>query len=187
MEGIRTEVLDITSTESCSNLYQRLASDSVKLRGIINNAGLLTKTFKVIEKNDKGEAVEAAYDYTTNVFNLTPELFRDHFMVNAMGAFSVTKALRSLLAEHDGQPFVVASISSMTGSMELTRKYGSNVAGHYRVSKTALNMVNMLMRSALPQGIFLVLQPGWVKTGTTPFPSISVSLMEDGGWREARV
>lgn len=164
VEGIRIEALDVTSTESCSALLQRLAEDSVKLRGIINNAGLLTKSFAVKEKNDSGEEVDVTYDYTAGVFTLTPLLFREHFMVNAMGAFSVTKALRTLLCEHNGRPPVIANVSSMTGSIELTRQYGSNVAGYYRVSKTALNMVNMLMATALPQAICIVLQPGWVKT-----------------------
>lgn len=164
VEGVRIEQLEVTSTDSCNALFERLSADSVKLRAIVNNAGMFNKTYTVKMKDESGAEKEVTHDsYSGSLFDLTPEVFDQHFLVNTIGPFSVTKALNTLLVKSDKPP-VVAHISSIMGSIEGSR--GASNAGQYRVSKSALNMVNMLMVSALPEAVCVVLHPGWVKTGT---------------------
>ena len=168
VHGVRIEQLEVTSTESCNALYERLAKDSVELRGIVNNAGMFNKTFNVQVRDESGDVKEEERgSYTADFFDLTPEVFDQHFMVNTIGPFSVTKALRSLLTKSEKAP-VVAHVSSIMGSIAESR--GASNAGMYRVSKSALNMVNMLMVSALPEAACVVLHPGWVKTGMVEPP-----------------
>merc|ERR1712130_84316 len=123
---------------------------------------MFNKTFNVQVRDESGAVKEEERgSYTADFFDLTPEVFDQHFMVNTIGPFSVTKALRSLLTKSEKAP-VVAHVSSIMGSIAESR--GAYNAGMYRVSKSALNMVNMLMVSALPEAACVVLHPGWVKT-----------------------
>mmetsp|Transcript_1825 Transcript_1825/g.6508 ORF Transcript_1825/g.6508 Transcript_1825/m.6508 type:complete len:251 (-) Transcript_1825:141-893(-) len=163
VDGVRVEQLDVSSVDSCNALFSRLSADSVKLKAIINNAGVFDKVFTTVEKDSDGNEKTVQHDsYSTGFFNLTPDVFQKHFLVNTVGPFSVTKALHTLLEKGGDKPPVVAHISSIMGSIDCTR--GTSNAGQYRVSKSALNMINMLMVGEMPDTTCVVLHPGWVKT-----------------------
>ena len=65
--------MDVSDEQSIKDLKESLINDKVTLNGIINNAGIF------IKKSDEGE------DYQSSLFNLTSEVFEQHFKVNSIG------------------------------------------------------------------------------------------------------
>ena len=140
-DRLRIERLNVTHEEQASALASKLASEGVKLHGIINNAGILLGREQSIE-------------------TLPISMLRLTFDVNVFGPIIVTKHFSPLL--EDGAGSVVLNISSEAGSIALA--YGGDYA--YAMSKTTLNMFSKQTNSAFhKRGIrVLAIHPGWIKT-----------------------
>lgn len=107
---------------------------------LINNAGVL-------------------YEQNEGFKTLSVERIRESFEVNTIVPLLVTRACDEVLKK--GAKLI--SISSKMGSIE---DCTSGFAYSYRMSKTALNMLNKCLSTELsPRGITaIVMHPGWVKT-----------------------
>ncbi|GAB3344735.1 SDR family oxidoreductase [Lysobacter tyrosinilyticus] len=114
-----------------------LVVDGIDL--LINNAG-------VLHSGERWGHVSAA-------------ILEDSLRTNAMGAFLLTQALDSQLA--DGA--TVANMSSMMSSLGTRTEFRSP---SYCISKAAVNMATVMLAKALaPRGMKVIaLCPGWVQT-----------------------
>lgn len=130
--------LDVTDPRDIAALPQALGDRPVDL--LINNAGMLPE-------NDSALA------------NLLPESMIKTFQVNVVGPMSVTQAL--LPALRRSKHPVVVNITSKMGSLADNRS-GGNYS--YRISKTALNMLNLNMAIEYKDMICVAIHPGWVET-----------------------
>ena len=61
----------------------------------------------------------------------------------------------------DDKPAIIANISSILGSVELT---DAGVAAAYKISKAAVNMVNKLTAVEYKDKVAVSIHPGWVQT-----------------------
>lgn len=107
---------------------------------VVNNAGVLLDQQKKFEQ-------------------LTPEILRQTFEVNIIGAHRVTQALLPRLLESPHAK--VVSVTSQMGSV------ADNSSGRYyayRSSKSALNMWNKSFSVDFPSVSAIVVHPGWVQT-----------------------
>lgn len=136
--------LEVTDDDSVETLKEKLLP-RVSDRGIdvlINNAAILE-------------------DSDTKSYEISPRLMMRTFDVNVLGPLRVIKAL--LPALQMGHDPLIVNISSRVGSIT-----DNTSGGHtsYRVSKTALNMLNKNLSLELsPLKIAcVVLHPGWVQT-----------------------
>lgn len=134
--------LDVASEKSRAELARELPlvlGEDGHLDLLINNAG-------VLHSGERWGHLSAA-------------VLEDSMRTNAFGPLLLTQALDSQLA--DGT--TVANMSSMMSSLA---EAGDFHSPSYRISKTALNMVTIMLARALePRGIKAVaLCPGWVKT-----------------------
>ncbi|MFT5423279.1 MAG: NAD(P)-dependent dehydrogenase (short-subunit alcohol dehydrogenase family) [Phycisphaerales bacterium] len=135
--------LDVTDPTSVEALAMAVGEDSIDI--LINNAGAF------FERE------------TPDMFELTPEQLMDTYRVNAVGPWMVTRALAAKVARSDRK--LIVQISSMMGScaMAMESKAGGHLA--YRSSKSALNMLNVLMAGALAEREIttVAMHPGWVQ------------------------
>ena len=149
--------LDLMDTRSIDELVRETSALELRFDLVINNAGVL------VEGERFGE-IEA-------------KSLRDSFAVNAEGAFLLTQALASRLAEGSK----VINLSSTLASIART---DSLYSPSYAMSKAALNMATRLLAIALrEQGVIVIaLSPGWVRTdmggaGAPLKPEASVAAM----------
>jgi NAD(P)-dependent dehydrogenase (short-subunit alcohol dehydrogenase family) len=149
--------LDLMDTRSIDELVRETNALELRFDLVVNNAGVL------VEGERFGE-IEA-------------KSLRDSFAVNAEGAFLLTQALASRLAEGSK----VINVSSTLGSIART---DSLYSPSYAMSKAALNMATRLLAIALrEQGVIVVaVSPGWVRTdmggaGAPLKPEASVASM----------
>ncbi|WP_239616163.1 SDR family oxidoreductase [Cohnella mopanensis] len=140
-ELVRIEKMNVTREEEVEALADKLASESVELDGIINNAGVL-------------------FGREHKIDTLPMHLVRLTFEVNLFGPMYVMKAMSPLLKDHSNS--TVINVSSEAGSMALA--YGGDYP--YAISKTALNMFSKQSNCELnPRGIrVLAVHPGWMRT-----------------------
>lgn len=138
---LRVERLDVTREEEAILLAAKLSEEGLKLRGIINNAGVLMGREHTLE-------------------TLPVSMLRLTFDVNVFGPVIVTKHFSPLL--EDGAGSVVLNVSSEAGS--IANAYGGDYP--YAMSKTALNMFSKQTNGALRgRGIrALAIHPGWIRT-----------------------
>mmetsp|Transcript_36622 Transcript_36622/g.62887 ORF Transcript_36622/g.62887 Transcript_36622/m.62887 type:complete len:238 (-) Transcript_36622:13-726(-) len=142
--------MDVSDEQSIKDLKESLINDKVTLNGIINNAGIF------IKKSDEGE------DYQSSLFNLTSEVFEQHFKVNSIGPFLIMKELVPLLKSENEENFpVVATIGSAMGSISALPNHRS---APYRVSKCSVHMITKLFSKEVKDVCFVNIHPGWVKT-----------------------
>ena len=132
--------LDLMDTRSIDELVRETNALDLRFDLVVNNAGMLVEGERFGEIEGKS--------------------LRDSFAVNAEGAFLLTQALASRLA--DGAK--VINLSSTLGSIART---DSLYSPSYAMSKAALNMATRLLAIALrEQGVIVVaVSPGWVRTG----------------------
>jgi len=145
---LRIERLDISDPGQIESLAGRLREDRLKLRLVINAAGVLHGRDLAPEKR---------------LEDLDADALGRVFMVNALGPILLLKALRPLLAAQG--KVVVAAISARVGSIEDNRLGGWYA---YRASKAALNQ--LLRTAAIELGrrnrnaIVAALHPGTTDT-----------------------
>jgi NAD(P)-dependent dehydrogenase (short-subunit alcohol dehydrogenase family) len=131
--------LDVTRAESLQDL-STLVQKLPHLDWVIANAGIM------------GPAV-------TNSLEATYEDYENVFKTNVVGPLEVAKVCFPKLKQSKTPVF--ASLSSLMGSIQDNSSAGY---GPYRVSKTALNMLNKNLAIENPEINCLVLHPGWVQT-----------------------
>lgn len=149
--------LDLMDTRSIDELVRETNALDLRFDLVVNNAGMLVEGERFGEIEGKS--------------------LRDSFAVNAEGAFLLTQALASRLAESAK----VVNLSSTLGSIART---DSLYSPSYAMSKAALNMATRLLAIALrDQGVIVVaVSPGWVRTdmggaGAPLKPEASVASM----------
>jgi NAD(P)-dependent dehydrogenase (short-subunit alcohol dehydrogenase family) len=149
--------LDLMDTRSIGELARETDALGLRFDLIVNNAGMLVEGERFGEIDGKS--------------------LRDSFAVNAEGAFLMTQAFASRLA--DGAK--VVNLSSTLGSIART---DSLYSPSYAMSKAALNMATRLLAIALREqgAIVVAVSPGWVRTemggaGAPLKPEASVASM----------
>jgi NAD(P)-dependent dehydrogenase (short-subunit alcohol dehydrogenase family) len=140
-ELVRIERMNVTREEEVAGLAEKLSLDSVKLDGVINNAGVL-------------------FGRDHKIDTLPMHLLKLTFEVNLYGPMCVMKHMSPLLKEHSDA--TVINVSSEAGS--IASAYGGDYP--YGISKTALNMFSKQLNDELrPRGIrVLAVHPGWIRT-----------------------
>jgi NAD(P)-dependent dehydrogenase (short-subunit alcohol dehydrogenase family) len=133
--------IDVTIPGDIIQLHDFIRDKFQRLDLLINNAGINLK-------------------YSTPIDDLEPEDLLQHFRVNVIGPFMVSRSLRPLLAK--GQKSKIINISSQMGSISQS----SGNATPYRISKAAVNMLTKNQALAYSgDGIITVaMHPGWVQT-----------------------
>lgn len=150
-EQLRSEALDahavkidITRQEDIDSLAAMIGEDFGQLDILVNNAGI----------SDFGEQ------------DVSPERFREIFETNVIGPFALTKALLPLLKQSPAGR--VVNQSSILGSLSSISKGqgGAFATPAYTSSKSALNMLTIVMALQLKDtGVKVnASHPGWVKT-----------------------
>ena len=134
--------LEVTNKADISQVAKYIETTYGHLDVLINNAGILVGEAGVLEPD---------FDVVTNTLN-----------VNFYGAWKTSLGMLPLLKKSsDGR------IINMSSSMGSLNEMGNNKTGHagYRISKTALNALTILLSNEL-QGAIKVntMSPGWVKT-----------------------
>ncbi|RED64661.1 SDR family oxidoreductase [Cohnella lupini] len=140
-ELLRIERMNVTREDDVAELAKKLSGESVKLDGIINNAGVLL-----------------AREHKIGTLPIDQLLLT--FEVNLFGPMIVLKHLTSLLTDDAGAN--VVNISSEAGSF--AGAYGGDYP--YAISKAAVNMLSKQLNEELrPRGIrVLAVHPGWIRT-----------------------
>jgi NAD(P)-dependent dehydrogenase (short-subunit alcohol dehydrogenase family) len=138
--------LDVTNNSSCERLRRLGAIDA-----LVNNAGVMTES---------DENPLAAGLLSRSALDVAPELLREAFDTNTLGAYRVIQAVAPGMRER-GYGRIV-NVSSGLG--QLNDMGGGYPA--YRVSKTGLNALTRIFAAELRERGVLVnsVCPGWVKT-----------------------
>lgn len=145
-EGVRVEFrrLDVTDLESIEACARSIDQDLGRLDVLVNNAGIM------LDSSKRGESV----------FQADADLVRRSFEVNALGPLLVTKSLVPLM-RRNGYGRIVNVSSGMGQLSEMDGGYPG-----YRISKTALNAVTVILARELDGTNIKVnsVCPGWVRT-----------------------
>jgi len=138
--------LDVASDESCARLSELGTVDV-----LVNNAAVLPES----DENPLSAGL-----LSRSAFEVVPDLLREAFETNTLGAFRTIQALAPGMRER-GYGRIV-NVSSGLG--QLNEMAGGYPA--YRVSKTGLNALTRIFASELRGTGVLVnaICPGWVKT-----------------------
>ena len=138
--------LDVASDASCAKLKEAGAVDA-----LVNNAGVMIES---------DENPLAAGLLSRSALDIAPDLLRETFDTNALGAYRVIQAVAPGMRERRYGRIV--NVSSGLG--QLNDMGGGYPA--YRVSKTALNALTRIFSAELRGSGVLVnsVCPGWVKT-----------------------
>jgi NAD(P)-dependent dehydrogenase (short-subunit alcohol dehydrogenase family) len=133
--------IDVTIPGDIIQLHDFILDKFQRLDLLINNAGINLK-------------------YSTPIDEIEPEDLLQHFRVNVVGPFMVSKNLRPLLAK--GRTARIVNISSQMGSISQS----SGNATPYRISKAAVIMLtkNQALAYAGDGIVTVAMHPGWVKT-----------------------
>lgn len=133
--------LDVADPDAIQALADALTARDEPLDWLINNAGVLVS----------GESLGT----------VTAQSLRHSLAVNTIAPFLLAQALAPLLRR--GRAPRVVNVSSILGSIEHCDAFRTP---SYSISKSALNMVTVLLARALsPEGVRVVaLHPGWVRT-----------------------
>lgn len=134
------KTLDVSNESSITNLADELKKDKLTIDVLVNNAGI-----------GVGNKAATAADMKE---------VREIFDVNFFGAWQVTLALLPFLKHADD-----AAIINMSSGMGAWDDLQGGYAG-YRLSKTALNALTVLLANELRGQAIKVhsMCPGWVKT-----------------------
>lgn len=136
--------LDIGSKDSVKQAARAIASRTVHVDILINNAGIIHSA-----------------DDATMLVDMDDEGMAEIYNVNTLGALRVSNALMGLLLQSKDK--LIVNISSEAGSIGRNKRI--NMYG-YCMSKAALNMQSSLMHNHLKTlgGQVMVFHPGWMKT-----------------------
>lgn len=142
-DGLSVDVhpLDVSDAASISHLRDVILRDYGRLDVLVNNAAIYP---------DEG----------VRLLDVSPQIVRDTLETNTLGPLLTSQAFIPLMLRH-GYGRVV-NISSEMGQLEGM----GGQTGAYRVSKTALNAVTVVM-AAETQGTNVKINcmcPGWVRT-----------------------
>ncbi len=132
--------LDVTDAQSIAALRDALKDQHGRLDALINNAGIIAK----------GEAPALEVELAT---------VRTTLETNALGPLHLAQALAPLLKRSKSARIV--NMSSGMGALS------DNDGGYaaYRISKTALNAVTVILAAELRGAVAVnAICPGWVKT-----------------------
>ncbi len=145
-EGIEVEYrqLDVTDFKSIDACALGVERDMGRLDVLVNNAGIM------LDSSKRG----------ASIFQADPALIRETFETNALGPLMVAKALVPLMRRNDYGRIV--NVSSGMGQLsEMDGGYPG-----YRISKTALNAVSVILSRELEGSNIKAnsLCPGWVRT-----------------------
>ncbi|HET7765287.1 MAG TPA: SDR family oxidoreductase [Burkholderiales bacterium] len=143
---VRPVELDVASDASCARLEEIGAIDA-----LVNNAGVMLES---------DENPLAAGLLSESALDIPPDLLRETFETNVLGAYRVIQALAPGMRERRYGRIV--NVSSGLG--QLNDMGGGYPA--YRISKTALNALTRIFSAELGGTGVLVnsVCPGWVKT-----------------------
>ena len=146
-EGLEVDFrrLDVTDLEGIEACARSIDQDHGRLDVLINNAGIMLDSSKLGE----------------SIFQADADLVRRSFEVNVLGPLMVTKSLVPLM-QRNGYGRIVNVSSGMGQLSEMDGGYPG-----YRVSKTALNAVTVILARELDGTNIKVnsVCPGWVRTG----------------------
>lgn len=137
---VQFQPLDVTSSKSIVALREFLKRAYGRLNVLINNAGIITK----------GDAPGLEVDMDT---------VRETLETNALGPLHLSQTLAPLL--QSGKHGRIVNISSGMGAFsEMEGDYAA-----YRISKTALNAVTLILAAELRGRVAVnAACPGWVRT-----------------------
>jgi NAD(P)-dependent dehydrogenase (short-subunit alcohol dehydrogenase family) len=137
---VQFQPLDVTSSKSIVALREFLKRAYGRLNVLINNAGIIAK----------GDAPGLEVDMDT---------VRETFETNALGPLHLSQTLAPLLQR--GNHARIVNISSGMGAFsEMEGDYAA-----YRISKTALNAVTLILAAELRGRVVVnAACPGWVRT-----------------------
>jgi NAD(P)-dependent dehydrogenase (short-subunit alcohol dehydrogenase family) len=133
---------DVSSDESVAGFLKEVEGNFTSVDILVNNAGVLPSRQSSIEKVTADDLLK-----TLNV--------------NTVGPLRITNAFLPMVRK--GAVKKIINFSTMMSSYALNTGGGSYT---YRISKTALNMLNYNLAIELkPEGIMaLAVHPGWVQT-----------------------
>ncbi len=141
---VEFRLLDVSKVETIDACAESIDRDLGRLDVLVNNAGIMRDSSK------RG----------ASIFQADRELVRDTFDVNTLGPLMVANALVPLMRRHDYGRIV--NVSSGMGQLsEMDGGYPG-----YRISKTALNAVTVILAREL-EGTNIKVNsvcPGWVRT-----------------------
>ena len=135
------DVTDVDSIEACVTSVDR---DFRRLDVLVNNAGIM------LDSSKRG----------ASIFQAEPGLIRETFETNTLGPLLVAKAVVPLM-RRNGYGRIVNVSSGMGQLCEMDGGYPG-----YRISKTALNAVSVILARELEDTNIKAnsLCPGWVRT-----------------------
>ncbi len=133
--------MEVSDESSVSAAYEEVSKQVDALDIIINNAAI----------NPGDESLD----------DIKKSVLMQTFEVNVAGVMTVTQQFIPLLQQDDNPRLV--NISSGVASLA---RGGAGKLYSYNISKTALNMLNLMLHKDLqPMGVItLSMSPGWVKT-----------------------
>ncbi|MDH3315726.1 MAG: SDR family oxidoreductase [Gammaproteobacteria bacterium] len=145
-EGMDVEFrqLDVTDAESIDACAKSVDMDFGRLDVLVNNAGIMLDSSKT----------------GASIFQADPKLIRDSFETNALGPLMVAKALVPLMRKND-----YGRIVNLSSGMGQLSGMDGGYPG-YRISKTALNAVTVILSREI-EGTKIKVNsvcPGWVRT-----------------------
>lgn len=131
--------LDVQDVNLATNLAAQLGADEV-IDILVNNAGVLVEAETPFEKISLSAMTEL-------------------LAINCVGLARVTQAALPFIKR--SSQGIIAQISSQVGSIA-DNSFGGLYS--YRMSKSAVNMLNKCLSLEYPNLICVSLHPGWVKT-----------------------
>jgi len=133
--------LDVTDEKSIQDIYEYLNNRWGKLDILINNAGVFL-------------------DERKSVLDLDLDSMRSTMETNLYGPLKLVQVMLPLLKNSEGARII--NISSTMGQFSIMR----GLSGAYRISKTALNALTVILSAELSSYGIKVnsVHPGWVKT-----------------------
>jgi NAD(P)-dependent dehydrogenase (short-subunit alcohol dehydrogenase family) len=146
VERVEPFVVDVTKQDQVDYLSKYVMEHfQGEVEILVNNAGIM----------------EDGWTHDSHIFRLDPEVIRNTFDVNTLGAFRMMQAFVPMMINSKKKARVV-NVSSGMG--QLSDMGGGSVA--YRVSKTSLNALTKIFAHEV-QGMDILINsvcPGWVKT-----------------------
>ena len=136
---LKIVLLDVSDEESVKRVAEELKDTKVNV--LINNAGI-NPSYSAINDTTVDELLTV-------------------FRTNTIGPIVTTRNFVPLLEATDDKPAIIANISSILGSVELT---DAGAAAAYKISKAAVNMVNKLTAVEYKDKVAVSIHPGWVQT-----------------------
>ncbi|MBN2388139.1 MAG: SDR family oxidoreductase [Anaerolineales bacterium] len=140
---VRFHPLDVTSEASITDLQQFVEKDLGRLDVLVNNAGIF------LHAEDKG------------ITTLKLETVRATLETNTLAPLRLCQAFLPLMRKQKYGRIV--NVSSGMGQIARLRE----ISSAYRLSKTALNAVTIMLAAAVREPDILInaCHPGWVRTG----------------------